>query len=800
MLKLTFAALRLALLAVLLLQVSGCSSPEDRAQSHYERGMKLLAQNEHVKASIEFKNALQLKKDLVGAWRGLAQIEEHNQNWEAVYAILRNVVDLDKKDVDTRVRLARLMLMANQLDQAMQTANAAAELDSRNIGARVLRAAILLKLNDNKGAIEEAQAVLQADPKNNEAVIVLAAERLGQGDTNAALAMLDRASANDDNLGIQLLKMKVYERKGDQKSIEALLQQLIQKHPKETLYRKQLVKLYVDQKRSAEAEKELRAIASANPTDFQAGLDVARYLHTSKGPAAARQELQTRVAAGGDVFQYQIALAELYFADGNTRDAELLLEKLAAEPNTSAERTLLAQAKLAEIYLGSKKVDAAESLLAKVLEKDQRNATALRLRATIQMDRGKFDGAIADLRQALNDHPRSADLMTLLAIAYERSGSMELADKQFADAARVSNFDATVGLNYVAFLRRRGSIARAEDILVELASRSPGNVPVLSTLAEVRLMRQNWVGAQEVADAIRKAGDQRGIADQVLGAALSGQKKYDESIAALQSAYASSPADVQPMFALVNTLVRAQKLDQAVTFLQSVLAKDPGNAEAHVLLGSTQLARNAPAEAMKSFKTAIERQPKKVVGYRALADLHLRQKQPDEAVKVIKAGLEMQPDSSTLRILLASVLELKGEFEGAIAEYEAVLQQEPGSVVVANNLASLLTDYRTDRTSHERAYNLALTLRKSQVPQFKDTLGWIHYQRGEHKAALALLEEAATELPNMPLVRYHLGMNYIALSEPTKAEEQFKKALEQASANPELGNKIRTAMQQSLKN
>jgi len=55
-------------------------------------------------------------------------------------------------------------------------------------------------------------------------------------------------------------------------------------------------------------------------------------------------------------------------------------------------------------------------------------------------------------------------------------------------------------------------------------------------------------------------------------------------------------------------------------------------------------------------------------------------------------------------------------------------------------------------------------------------------------------------LPNMALVRYHLGMNYIALSEPAKAEDQFKKALEQASSNPELGNKIRTALQQSLKN
>ena len=87
--------------------------------------MKLLAQNEHVKASIEFKNALQLKKDLVGAWRGLAQIEERNQNWEGLFAILRTITELDKNDVDARLRLARLMLMANQLDQALQTVNAA---------------------------------------------------------------------------------------------------------------------------------------------------------------------------------------------------------------------------------------------------------------------------------------------------------------------------------------------------------------------------------------------------------------------------------------------------------------------------------------------------------------------------------------------------------------------------------------------------------------------------------------------------------------------------------------------------
>ena len=62
-----------------------------------------------------------------------------------------------------------------------------------------------------------------------------------------------------------------------------------------------------------------------------------------------------------------------------------------------------------------------------------------------------------------------------LATAYERSGLIELADKQLADATRASDLDAKVGLEYAAFLQRRGNIARAEDILAGLNKRWPNN-------------------------------------------------------------------------------------------------------------------------------------------------------------------------------------------------------------------------------------------------------------------------------------------------------------------------------------
>ena len=433
--------------------------------------------------------------------------------------------------------------------------------------------------------------------------------------------------------------------------------------------------------------------------------------------------------------------------------------------------------------LSRKDTDAAEALVSDILRNDSRNVSGLKLRASIRMDRGQLDPAISDLREALNDQPRATELMLLLATAYERSGSMELADKEFAEATRASDFDAGVGLSYVAFLRRRGNIERAEDVLTELTNHQPNNMALLSALAEVKLTRQDWAGAQEIGELMRRIGDNRGAADQILGAALSGRHKYDESIAAFQNAVAIAPSAVQPMVSLVRALVGAKQTDRAVAFLQSVLKTNPENAEAYVLLGSIRLANNAPDQAMKNFMTAIEKRPKDIIGYRALADLYVRQKNNDAALNAIRAGLKEQPDSVILRLSLASILELNEDYEAAISEYEYVLTQQPGSMIAANNLASILSDHRTDKASLERAQSLTASLRNSPVPQFKDTLGWVSYRRGDIQAAVPLLEEATAALPDLAMVHYHLGMSYVAMGQATKAAEEFKKALTKAPSS-----------------
>jgi cellulose synthase operon protein C len=794
-------AIRRAFLVLTMLQIAGCDSPENRAQSYYENGMKLFSAHENAKAAIELRNAVRLKRDLIEGWTALAAIDEANGDWRHAVADMRTIVELAPSDVPAKLKLAKLLLLTGSSYEALSLANAGLDLDYRNAELHALKAATAIKLDNPTEAVREAQTALELDPTNADALMILAIDRLGKGDAKGALSLFQdpsvaQAKNLEKNVGFQLLKIKLFGQTGDLKSAEAALKKLVELNPQEPGYRKLLVNFYVEHRRTDDAENELRGLAAVNSSNSEAALDLIRFLYTTKrDPVAARQELNRRISAGGEVFLYQMALADMDFADGNLADGRQLLEGLIST-ESSPEHGRTAKIALAQIYLSDRNFEPAEKLATDVLRDDPHNVSALKLRASVRLERAQLDAAIADLADALNYQPRSTDLMLLLARTYERSGLIELADKQFADATRISDLDANIGLEYAAFLQRRGSIARAEDILIGLDKRRPNNVQVLSALAQVRLARQNWRGAQEIAESIRRIDNNGGVADQILGTALIGRNKYNEAITAFQSAFNAAPTVAQPMDSLVGALLKANRKDQAVTFLKSALTKNPDNANALVLLGSIQLSSGAPDLALKNFLAAVKAQPKDIVGYRALVDLYVSQKNYDEAIKVVRSGIQQQPDVIPLHMILASALEQKADYESAISEYEFILGKQPGNLIAANNLASLLLDYRTDIASDKKTQSLAAILRKSEIPQFKDTLGWASYRQGDYRSAVSLSEEAVAALPDQAAARYHLGMGYIATGQLSRASEQLKKALELAPNN-ELAQEIRSALQKT---
>src|SRR5262245_65075772 len=78
--------------------LSDRKSPDDQAQSYYERGVKLADQHDYAKAAIELRNALRLKNNMLPAWRALAQVEEATKNWDGLIQSLQSVVSLAPGD------------------------------------------------------------------------------------------------------------------------------------------------------------------------------------------------------------------------------------------------------------------------------------------------------------------------------------------------------------------------------------------------------------------------------------------------------------------------------------------------------------------------------------------------------------------------------------------------------------------------------------------------------------------------------------------------------------------------------
>jgi tetratricopeptide (TPR) repeat protein len=775
-------------------QLMACSSRQDRAQSYYDDAMGYLAKKDFGKARIELRNALQLDGKMLKAWRALAQVDERTKHLQDLVGALRRIVELDSKDVPSRIQLTKLYLLGGALNDALKMANAATDIAPQNASALALKSTVLFRLKDTDGAVKAAQKAIEFEPGNADARVILAATQLIQGHSDGALQTLAKvANARKDDLGVLLMKVNVYNRMGDLQQVEAILRKLIALHPDSPAFRSQLVRFYLAHNRQDDALKELRTAANANPADINTELALVNLLGNLKGSAAARAELVARINAGGHVFPYQIALAKLDFGQGHLADSVTLLQKLISGPNSPTD-VLTAKNTLAEMYMQRNDIAAAEPLVSDILRADSRNTNGLRLRALIHLARNQYDDAIADLRSALNGEPRSPTLLGTLALAYERSGSIELADKAFLDATKASRFAPVYGLNYVEFLRRRGLNKQADNVLADLASRNPNSIAVLSALAKVKLAHHDWADAHEIAATIRRLGDKNNTADLINGIAFGGQNNFNDSVAALQKAYAANPRAVQPMAALVSAYIAAHHPKEAESFLQSALKANPDNAEALVLMGTIQLSNNDQKQAANYFREAIQHQPKAIVGYRALANLYAHQSKIDDAIKILKAGLQQQPKSFDLRLALAGLMEAKGQNEFAISEYRSMLKDYPGSMIVANNLASMLADHRTDKASLDEANSLTAMLTSSPVPQFKDTVGWVDYQRADYAAAIPLIEDAVAKLPNSALIRYHLGMAYLATGQDAKALEQFKKARALAPNDASLTTKIDTAL------
>lgn len=164
------------------------------------------------------------------------------------------------------------------------------------------------------------------------------------------------------------------------------------------------------------------------------------------------------------------------------------------------------------------------------------------------------------------------------------------------------------------------------------------------------------------------------------------------------------------------------------------------------------------------------------------ADVYLTRDDQAGAEALLAQALELEPRMTDVAMRLAEYHDERDEHAQAEERYRDVLAVDPDHIQALNNLAYSLAIYSG---ALDEALPLAeRALRLANTPMIADTVGWIHYLRGDAQTALTFIDRAVAGLSENGEVRFHAAAVNAALGQFARARTELARALQ---LDPALG-------------
>jgi len=789
----TFRKTVTALALACALALAACDSSEERAEAHFQKGQSYLTAGDVDRALVEFRNVFKLNGRHKEARRTYAEAERGRGRTREAFAQYLRLVEDYPGDIDALKALADIAAQSGDWEAAQQHVTAALALAPQDTTLLAIRAVAdygrAIDSSNVTGLLSSARAARDLRgvlPDNLMLRRVIIDDLMRAEDFDAAMTELDSAielAPRDRTLLAQ--RLSIHAARGNDAAVEAGLRDMMGRFPEAPEMRSALVRWHVLRKELDKAEAVLRDGIDAASTDPTPVLNLVRFLAEQRGADIAIGELDRNIATGERVEVFRSARAGFLFDLGRRDEAIADMETI-LQTATPSDDTRRIKVGLARMLVAEGNAVGARALVEEVLAEDSGEVEALKLKAAWLILDDQVGDAIAILRRALDNNPRDASVMTMMAQAYERDGNRDLLREMLSQAVIASNRGPEESLRHAQLLISEGKLLTAESVLVDSLRIAPGNVMILVPLGQLYLQLQDWPRAETVAAALEALSEPAataaaaGLRAEIFG----GRQQTDEAIGYLQSLVDRGEGGLNAKIAIIRSHLANGQNDKALSYAAALRAESPEDPDVRFIEASVQaLIGNGPV-AEAAYRTLVEADQTRVPVWMAL----FRQVATDparsaEAGTLIDRALAANPGSGELKWAKAGLLERSGDIEGAIAVYEALYKENSANPIVANNLASLLSSHRGDDESLARAEVIARRLRGSTVAPYQDTFGWIAYQRGHYEDAVSELEKAAAGLPEDPTVQYHLAMAYLALNRRDAALEQFGKVTALAGAD-----------------
>lgn len=778
-----------------MMTVSACDSSEDRANKHFQSAMELVEKGDFDRALVEFRNVFKLNPNHLDAHRALAKLQFDRGNRRQAFAEYRKVAEQAPEDIEALTALTGIALDGGDWESANRYAGKLLELQPDSLTAQAFDNT--LRYNDaardrnedaRKAQLIRARELNQKAPDLINPLRIIIDDLLRNQEWNDALAEIDKALAiTPDDMPLLQARLGVLGQLGDNGAVRAQLEEMVERFPANEQIRESLIALYVSLEDIDGAEKLLKADAEAS-TEVEPTRRYIAFLYQYRGRDQARAELERVIAAGRlNPLPFESSLARLMYDEGETDAAIARLEKISSTAERSAGVRDL-ETELAQLLFREGNAVGARQLVERVLSEDAGHIGAGKLKASWLIQDDKTDDAIVLLRDMLARAPRDPLILTLLAEAYQRQGNRDLSEQMLSQAVEVSNNAPAESLRYAQALIARDQKIPAEQVLIDALRRSNANEDLLAALGRLYAGMENWPQAATVINRLKQLDtpSAKAIAAGLEAQTLAGQQRGEELNALLENLADDSDVARGAQNAIFRNKLQSEGPEAALAYVDGLLAETPDDPTLRFVRAGTLIILDRKDEGVAIYRKLLEEQPKSDRVWLTLYRVELATGTPESAKAILDEALQAAPEAPTLLLAKAEQQQRDGDIEGAIATYEALYAKNTSSAIVANNLASLLADYRTDEESLKRAYEVARRLRETDVPALQDTYGWIAHRMGNTAEALPYLEGAAKGLTEDPTVQYHYAVSLAANGKDAEALEQFRKtqALLADAVNP----------------
>jgi tetratricopeptide (TPR) repeat protein len=690
----------------------------------------------------------------------------------------------------------------------------ASELDPRNVQNRIRLARCYVATGHFNDGTKEALKVLEQAPDNGDAIITLTEAARSKEDIEAAEKQLQKFPKKND-ASFYLAVANLSFNGGDLSTAGNALQQALAADPKSAAAHMAMGNLHLVQKDQKQAGEEFKKAAELAPVRSMERLKYAAFESAIGDVEEVRRIATEMTKQAPDYPPGWVLLAELAFkakkydealsllenvfsrdpeyvdgrrlqgnvllAKGDTKKAIEVLERL---DQTNPDSPMI-KYELAQVYVKNNNTNQAKVALDQVISINPNYDDAVLLLGQINLATGHAEKVIEPLNRLLKKRPNLRNAALVLASAYGSLDRFDDAAVVLEEQAKLAPTDPQLPMMLGLVYRQTKRNDEARQAFEKAAQLMPNNLFPIDQLIELDLLDRHFDAARlRIRRQFEKTPDSS-AAHYFEGKILAAEGKWDSAEAELQKTLQLDPNFSAAYDLLVQSYLATNKVSQAINELQAQLAKTP-NAQALLTLALLYERTGNFPQARDVYEKLLAINPNFVLALNNLAYLYTEHlNNLDKAYELARKARDLQPQDTAIADTFGWVLYKRGDYQQALPILQESAEKAPDTPEIQFHLG--MTAYMMGQTDLAR---VALKKAAGAAKDFpgkdesKRRLASLESGKGPSpELSVSQLETMTRQQPNDIISQMQLGEAYEKQGASDKAAAAFEQALK---INPKL--------------